>query len=488
MGYAGSAKKSSKGNLIVADVDNIYVIIVVNAIWIATFAIAVIKKEIIIYKMKKTYIIALVLFFLFAFTPAVFAHQPQLIFLKQGDVEISNPEISKAFYDELKGQPKNYFITSDKDFELYLNLLVPAFSNPKGRYSAKVFLVKEDLSEEQIVLLDGEQNKWEEYYEEFGRDYYYKGPEITQNVVAGKYRIEISSAENLGKYVLAIGKTEYYGWQELLNVYWQLPLLKIMFFKTSVLQFFLTPFGIGAVGVLGGLIILFFIINYIISLIKTAIKHAEAKTLLLTSGGMPYMKDEIIQLLQKPAYDVTVAFINTASKPEEDTSYVQRDLDIMREMGFNVEEIDLEGKTEAQVLTLLELKDIIYVEGGNTFYLLNAMRKCNFEKVLRKLLKHGKVYIGVSAGSIVAGRTIQTADRFGTGNRERFGVKNLKGLNLVPFDIFVHYTPEFADIIKQKIKNPRKRLKKLRILTDEQAILVQGKEVSLIGEGEQIIV
>jgi len=437
--------------------------------------------------MKKKYFVFLLAFCLFGITNAVSAHQPQLIFLKQGDTEIFNPEISQAFYDELKGQPKNYFINSDKEFELYLNILVPAFSNPKGRYSAKVFLVKESGTEEQITFLDGSTVEWASFYEEFGRDYYYKGPEITQKVSAGKYKIEVSSTDNLGKYVLAVGKTESFDIKSLLNVYWQLPLLKVMFFKTSVLQFFLTPFGIGAIAFLGALIILFLILNYIISLIKSAIKHAQAKTLLLTSGGMPYMRDEITQLLQKPAYDITVGFITTASKTEEDTSYMQKDLDIMREMGFNVEQIDIEGKTEAQVLTLLELKDIIYVEGGNTFYLLNAMRRCGFEKVLRKLLKHGKVYIGVSAGSIVAGKTIKTADRLGTGSRDRFGVKNLKGLNLVPFDIFVHFTPEYAEIIKKKLPWKWQR-KKLRILTDEQAILVQGKEISLIGEGEQIIV
>ena len=60
-------------------------------------------------------------------------------------------------------------------------------------------------------------------------------------------------------------------------------------------------------------------------------------------------------------------------------------------------------------MKLLELKDIIFVEGGNTFYLLKAMRACNFEKIIRKLLKEGKVYIGASAGSIVAGKTIKTA-------------------------------------------------------------------------------
>jgi dipeptidase E len=252
------------------------------------------------------------------------------------------------------------------------------------------------------------------------------------------------------------------------------------------LQFFFTPFGIAGVGAIGGLLVLIFLINYLVALVKDVIKHSQAKTLLLTSS-FPQMKDEIIKLLQKPAYDVTVAFITTAAKPEENLDYLKNDWSIMKdEMGFNLEEIDIEGKKEGEVMKLLELKDIIFVEGGNTFYLLKAMRGCNFEKVIRKLLKSGKVYIGVSAGSIVAGRTVKTA---GWKHDKNFvDLKDLRGLNLVPFDIFVHYQPEHAEIIKQKIKNPKKRAKKLRILADGQALLVQGREVDLIGDGEAVII
>ncbi|MCX6719863.1 MAG: Type 1 glutamine amidotransferase-like domain-containing protein [Candidatus Staskawiczbacteria bacterium] len=271
----------------------------------------------------------------------------------------------------------------------------------------------------------------------------------------------------------------------ILDFYWQLPLLKVTFFKTSVLQFFLTPFGIAGIGAVGGFLILLALIYYIVGVIRQFIKHNQAKTLLLTSSGMQ-MKGEIMKLLQKPAYDITVAFITTAAKPEENLEYVKTDWTVMKdEMGFNVEEVDIDGKTESQVMKLLELKDIIFVEGGNTFYLLKSMRECNFEKIIRKLLKQGKVYIGESAGSIVAGKTIQTAEWYGDENK--VGLKNLKGLNLVPFDIVCHYTSENVEIIKQKIKNPKKRAKKLRIITDQQAILVQGNEVDLIGEGGAII-
>lgn len=441
--------------------------------------------------MNKKVLLFLVVLFLFSFGFAS-AHLPRLIYLqKAGDTTILNPEVSQAFYDELKDTPKNYFIQSDKDFNLYVSLLVPTIENGQGKYSAKIYFVNGEKTGE-IAFLDGDNFKWTDLYENFGRDYYMQGPELKKQVGPGKYKIEVFATEqnpqgvNKGKYVLVVGEQEKFDVMSTLNVYWQIPTLKLSFFKSDILQFFLTPFAIGAFAVLGVIIIFILFINFIIGLIKESIKHNQAKTLLLTSAGME-MKEEIVKLLQKPAYDITVGFITTASKVSENTDFVKQDYQAMKDLGFNIEEFDIEGKTESQVFNFLKIKDIIFVEGGNTFYLLDMMRRCNFEKVLRKLLKEGIVYIGASAGSIVAGKTIQTAD-WKNGDKNIPGIKNLKGLGLVPYDIFVHYTPEHAQIIQEKIKNPKKRLKNLRILTDQQALIVQGSETALIGKGEQIIV
>ncbi len=439
--------------------------------------------------MKKLVVFLFIFVFLFL-ASGVLAHLPRIIYTQSGSINIINPETSQAFYDELKGTSREYFIDSDKGWELYINILVPGGENGEGKYSVVVY-----VDEQQIALVDGYNFVWKEYFEPFGRDWYMKGPEFVEQVPAGKYKIEVYSADlpaqagNLGKYVLAVGQKESFNIQSVVNVYWQLPFLKLTFFKTSVLQFFLTPFGIGLVGLIGGLLILLALINYLIGLVKEIIKHNEAKTLLLTSGGMLQMQDEIIKLLQKPAYDVTVGFINTAYKYklEEDFNYQNIDLQIMKDIGFNVEEIDIEGKSQRQVMNLLELKDIIFVAGGNTFYLLKAMRACNFEKVVRKLLKNGTVYVGVSAGTIVAGNTIKTAG-WKDADKNIVKLKNLKGLGLVPFDIFVHYAPEWVDTIKKEMPDCKKRVKKLRIITDDQGILVQGKEVHLIGDGEAVIV
>jgi peptidase E len=419
--------------------------------------------------------------FLMPFT--ISAHRPALIFLSEGDIQIENPEVSQAFYDELNGAPKNYYIDSDVSFNLYINLLVPEFSNKDGRYSANVFLITNE-SEEQVFQLDGFSAKWDEFYEPFGRDYYLKGPELETTLSAGIYKIEVYSADNTGKYVLAVGKEENYDFQSLLNVYWQLPLLKIKFFQTSVWEFFLTPFGIAGVGVIGGILIFIAFLNYLIPVAIEKIKQKKAGAILLTSSGMN-MKDEIIKLLQKPAYDITLAFITTAAKSEENIDYAKENYRIMKEMGFNIQEIDIDNKKESELMKILELKDIIFVEGGNTFYLLNSMRKCNFEKIAKKLIKKGKVYFGSSAGSIVAGKSIKTAGWFGDKNIAK--LKNLKGLGLVPFNVFTHYSPEMEEKIKKKLPFKWQR-RKFKFLTDEQAILVQNKNTILLGEGEEIII
>jgi len=305
---------------------------------------------------KITFSLALILGFLTAGTIA-WAHQPELIYQKQGNIEISNPEVSRAFYDELKESPRNYFVSSEKDFDLYINLLVPEIINANSRYSANIFLIEND-KEEKIASFDGNSAEWEEFYEPFGREYYLKGPEFEEQVLAGKYKIEIFSPENTGRYVLAVGKEESFDAVSLINLFWQIPLLKISFFETSVLQFFLTPVGIVGVGALGAIIIIFAILNFIFVLIGDAIKHRKAKTLLLTSADME-MKGEIAKLLQKPAYDITVAFITTASKPEEDISYLEKDFEAMKEMGFNVQEVDIEQKTERELSEIFQLKGIV---------------------------------------------------------------------------------------------------------------------------------
>lgn len=205
------------------------------------------------------------------------------------------------------------------------------------------------------------------------------------------------------------------------------------------------------------------------------------RTLLLTSAGMN-VKEEILRILPKLASQTNVAHIITASKAEKDTSYMRKDKQKMLKAGFTVEDIDLAKKGKEELKELLSDKDIIYVQGGNTFYLLEHVKKSGFDSLVRELIDDGKIYIGVSAGSYIACPTIEMAT-WKHGDRNIVDLKDLSALNLVPFLLSVHYHPKEKEILKKAMTTSAYAVK---IITDDQAILIQDDAIALVGKGEEV--
>jgi dipeptidase E len=205
------------------------------------------------------------------------------------------------------------------------------------------------------------------------------------------------------------------------------------------------------------------------------------KIILLTSGGM-HVKKEIMKILPKKPNEIKLAHIITASLVEKNTSYVNREIIEFKKIGFKVEDIDIKGKNEKELDNLLKDKDIIYVQGGNTFYLLKCAKESGFDKVVKKLISKGVIYIGVSAGSYIACPTIEMA-KWKHRDRNSYGLTDLTALNLVPFLLSVHYKPEFRDILEKEISKTKYPVK---ILNDNQAILIKDSKVRLVGDRGEI--
>ena len=194
------------------------------------------------------------------------------------------------------------------------------------------------------------------------------------------------------------------------------------------------------------------------------------------------VKEEILKILPKPTNQTKVAHIITASKAEDDVSYVEKDKKLMEEAGFQINNIDIAGKTETDLRKILEGFNVVYVQGGNTFYLLKSIKESGFNTIIKELIENGVVYIGVSAGSIIAGPTIETATWKGI-DKNKFGVTDFTGLNFVPFNIFVHYTEQYRELL---IEESKKSSYPIRILTDDQAFLVQNGGATLVGKGVEV--
>lgn len=208
------------------------------------------------------------------------------------------------------------------------------------------------------------------------------------------------------------------------------------------------------------------------------------KTILLTSSGTKFLVDEILKILPKPPTELKLANVITASKPEKNQAYVADQLKKLEDMGFQVRDLDIEGQDEESLRNFLADTNVIFVQGGNTFYLLKATKESSFDKVVKEAIEREVVYIGVSAGSMICGPTIETAGWKGMDNNI-VGLKDLTALNLVPFNLFVHYTPDQAEVIRHS--HPSSKYP-MTILSDEQAVLVQDGKTKFIGSGKRITV
>ncbi len=184
----------------------------------------------------------------------IFAHQPRLILQKDLAFNypyfIQNPEISQAFYGELTGSSHFYQITSDKDFNLYLNILVPDIKGSRTDFSIEV-------SNGETLTLNGKGFAWEKFFEPFGGDHYLKGPEYKARVGKGKYLIRVFNDDRQGKYVLAVGNIESFPPKEMINAFIKMPRLKIFFNKSPFTAYFnrIGLYTLPALVIVGGIVV-----------------------------------------------------------------------------------------------------------------------------------------------------------------------------------------------------------------------------------------
>jgi len=117
--------------------------------------------------------------------------------------------------------------------------------------------------------------------------------------------------------------------------------------------------------------------------------------------------DALLSLVSGSPNGKKVAFIPTAGDPYEDKWFVDIHKKQLSDMGFKLTEVDLKDKNKDDLMAILQETDIVYVAGGNTFYLLEKVRESGFDQVLPLLLDKGIIYAGGSAGAVLACPTIE---------------------------------------------------------------------------------
>jgi dipeptidase E len=213
-------------------------------------------------------------------------------------------------------------------------------------------------------------------------------------------------------------------------------------------------------------------------------RYYESMKLLLTSGGLrnPTLTKALLDLAQKPANELKVAFIPTAMNPEPgDKGWAIAQLVRLQEIGVSqVDIVDISAIPKDIWLPRLKESNIIFVNGGNTTHLMTCFNKSGLTEEIPKLLKT-RVYVGVSAGSYIA-----TPDlRFNSDKTN----KVLGGLHFVDFGLQVHYkSPTFPlaksfEAVKERVKDCPYPV---YALDDQMAVKIDGDKIEFVGEGKYV--
>ena len=125
--------------------------------------------------------------------------------------------------------------------------------------------------------------------------------------------------------------------------------------------------------------------------------------------------------------------------------------------------------------------DIIYLDGGNTYYFLKYLRKSKLIPMLKRYLLDGGILAGLSAGAILMTPSIATAGFPEFDKDENYeNMKNLKAMNLVPFEFFPHYKSSRRYDL-ELIKHSKKIRRPLYASADGAGIIFDGEGIQFVG-------
>jgi len=214
--------------------------------------------------------------------------------------------------------------------------------------------------------------------------------------------------------------------------------------------------------------------------------------LLLTSGGLTNQSiaDALIDLVGKKAKEISVAFIPTAANVEAgDKGWFIDDLVNLKKQNFkSIDIVDISAIDKKLWLPRMEEADALFFEGGDTYHLMEWINKSGLVNILPELLKN-KVYVGLSAGSMVASKDLDLKISQIVYEEDLDKKSSIEALGFVDFYLLPHLnSPYFKKLTKDNIEKVVKDLsEKVYALDDQSALKVIENKVEVISEGEYLV-
>jgi dipeptidase E len=224
--------------------------------------------------------------------------------------------------------------------------------------------------------------------------------------------------------------------------------------------------------------------------------------LLLTSYGLTNKSivNTLTDLVGKEPIDTKIAFIPTAAHGNRgDKNWVIDNLDRIKEQGYHIDIVELTAHEPEKLKAILCEADVIFVGGGNGFYLSYWMQKKGLFEFLPELLET-KVYASISAGSMIAADSFRLSSQAleyegeltddVLNNLGPVGESSAKTFKFVDFVFKPHFNnPEHIEVRNEEyVRSVANRVNKpIYVIDDQSALKVIDGNVEVISEGNWLL-
>lgn len=207
----------------------------------------------------------------------------------------------------------------------------------------------------------------------------------------------------------------------------------------------------------------------------------------LTSSGLKNdnLAEALSKLAGKPLSELKVLFIPTAANTEgEDKRWLIDNLtDFQKHNLKSIDLLDIAAVEEGVWKKRFQEKDIICFGGGNEKYLAEVFAKIGMKEFLNDLPE--KIYMGISAGSMVAGKFmpgelypyIFPEEDFGEIRTAPMGILDICFIPHLNSDFFAHLRKENLEKVKESFTDP------VYSTDDETALVVNEGHIEIVGGG-----
>lgn len=141
--------------------------------------------------------------------------------------------------------------------------------------------------------------------------------------------------------------------------------------------------------------------------------------------------------------------------------------------------LEITQYSEKEIKEKIEDTAFLHITGGNSFYLLQELKRKKLIEFLIKKIEEGMIYIGESAGTVITATDIYY---FSDVDDKSLApeLTNTRGLGIIPIYPLPHYQSNpFTEIIEKVITKYDCKLHTFAF-SNKEVIVVEGEEMDVI--------